>query len=292
MERCKVAAPAKINLTLDITGRRADGYHELVMIMQAVDLCDTVELTATRTGDMTLKIEGADLTDSPQNTARRAAQLMWPHRPTADFGVHITLHKQIPMQAGLAGGSADAAAVLVGLNTLWGAPLSSPELSRLAAQIGADVPFCLCGGAALATGIGTDLQPLTPLPSSLPLVIAKPAVGVSTAAAYAAVDGAENLQLSRTNEVIAAMRDGRVADVAARLNNAFAQALDLPEVAALTESMRRHRPLGCCMSGSGSAVFALFETETAALRCAATLHTAGYFSTVCHPTPHGAVVVE
>ncbi len=281
-----VKAPAKLNLTLEVGAKRADGYHEMKSVMQAVDLCDRVTMTANDSAEITLSITGATLPADPSNTAYKAARVFLHHIGRSDFGVHIDLEKHIPMQAGMAGGSADAAAVLVGLNQLTGASLSEETLCALGAKVGADVPFCVMGGAALASGIGTDLEAVTPLQDGW-FVAVKPQVNVSTAEAYRATDSKENLPHPDHEGMCRAMAAGDLSRVGALLENAFEAALQLPEVAAVQEAMRTFAPLGCLMTGSGSVVYALFATETAAVRCADGLRAVYENVYVCHPTSDG-----
>lgn len=280
-----VAAPAKINLSLDITGVLDDGYHLVDTVMQAVSLCDTVTVWERREPGITLELTGAGADSLPSdssNTAWRAAALFMEavrEKYSVPAGVGICIHKRIPFAAGLAGGSADAAGVLAALNQLCGGCLTKEELAGLGEHVGADVPFCLLGGTAQATGTGTILSPLPDLPDC-DIVIAKPAGGVSTAAAYRAVDrvlgdGKEcsraSLRRPRTSVLVDAVRSGSLSQVGRELCNVFEQALRLPETEALKKEMNRFRPLGCLMTGSGSSVFALFDRRTGAQPCAEAL---------------------
>lgn len=286
----RVSAPAKLNLTLDVLGVRTDGYHEMKSVMQAVDLCDTVELTATA-GGITLAITGSDLVPDERNTAYKAAAafLRCVHRE--DYGVHIQLHKRIPMQAGMAGGSADAAAVLVGMNALTKAGLSTAQLCEIGATVGADVPFCVAGGAAVASGIGTTLCAVTPLTDGW-IVAAKPAVSVSTAEAYRAIDSAQRLPTPDHDGMCAAMAAGDLPRVGALLCNVFEEALGLSPVETLLDEMRVFSPCGCRMTGSGSVVFALFASEAEATRCATALQEKYEEIYICRPIAGGAEVLR
>ncbi len=176
-----LAAYAKINLALDILHKRSDGYHEVAMVMQSIALADRVAFSDREAGiSVSTNLPGLDC--GPANLAYRAAALI-AASSGCKRGIHIKLDKRIPLAAGLAGGSSDAAAVLAGLNRLWGLGLKAAELETLAATIGSDVPFCLRGGTVLATGRGEVLTPLPALPRVW-MVLAKPAVEVSTAWAY------------------------------------------------------------------------------------------------------------
>ncbi len=286
-----VEAPAKLNLTLDVNGRRPDGYHEMRSVMQAVDLADIVRLSFRRGNGIRLRLSDPALPTDSRNTAHKAAALFLQHTGLNHTGVDIAIDKHIPMQAGMAGGSADAAAVLVGLNALTGAGLDRGALCALGAEVGADVPFCVLGGAADATGIGTALRPLPPLPDCTILVV-KPPVGVSTARAYALVDGAAVTRRPDADAMEAALERGSLAEVGRLLENVFEEAMALPEVAEIRETVAAFPAAGCRMTGSGSAVFALFEQATDAAACAERLRPRYPKSWLCRPVRTGARLLE
>lgn len=278
--RLTVLAPAKINLTLDVTGRRPDGYHELVSIFQTVDCCDRMTLTE-RAETVTLDTPGCTPCPTEQNTAYRAAQLFFAHTGMAG-GAAITLHKRIPQQAGMGGGSADAAAVLAGLNRLYEAGLSREELADLGVRIGADVPFFLTGGTALVTGVGETIDPLPSLPPVY-IVVAKPAEGVDTAGAYRRLDACSIARRPNHEAAVEAMRAQCWPALWAQVCNVFEPALALPGVAAIRREMEGFRPLAGQMTGSGSAVFGLFGEESVARQCAARLREQFPVAFVCRP---------
>ncbi len=277
MKRLTLSAPAKINLTLDVVGKREDDYHLIRTVMQTVTLSDTVTVTRVDEPGIFLRLSDKNLPTDRRNTAYAAAKAFWNALPEAERvgGIDIYIDKKIPQQAGLAGGSADAAAVLRGLNRLWDDPFSTDALCAFAVSIGADVPFCVRGGSALATGIGEVLEPVKSLSDELFVVICKPAVSVSTAEAYAAVDACEISKLSDETGLLAALEAEDVAAVGERLFNVFEEVLKLPEVDAVCEKMREFSPLGCQMSGSGSAVYALFKNESDARDCREALRDLG-----------------
>lgn len=258
MDRVTVSAPAKINLTLNIDGRREDGYHLLSSVFQSVSLADCVEIEKTQQDGIALSLSDPSLPCDRKNTAYRAAELFF-EKTGITPAVHIHVTKVIPQQAGMGGGSADAAGVLVGLNALYETDLSQKELCVLGEKVGADVPFCIVGGTAMVTGIGEVIEPLSPLGRCY-ILIAKPDVGVSTAEAYAAVDGVETIPADH-DVVLSAIENGDLKTIGENLSNAFEQALTLPQVEDVLEIMRSFSPLGCMMSGSGSAVFALFDID-------------------------------
>ena len=172
-------AYAKINISLDVTGRRPDGYHEMLMVMQSVTLCDDVTITLTESAGSHAECNLHFVPGDERNLAVRAANRFFERVGIENTGAHIVIKKDIPVGAGMAGGSTDAAAVLRGLNKLTGANLSSPELHELAAEIGSDVAFCIAGGTQLASGRGEVLSPLPPLPDCS-IVICKPDFSIST----------------------------------------------------------------------------------------------------------------
>ncbi len=285
-----VEAPAKINLTLDVTGRRDDGYHLIETVMQAVDLYDRVTVRLTgKPGAFTLACGDERVPDGPDNTALRAADAFFNSIGLPNPGVEITLHKRIPLQAGLAGGSADAAGTLVALDRLLDTRMTPEELCAVAEAVGADVPFCVLGAAAYAEGTGTILTPLPSLPDCA-VVVAKPVDGMRTEEAYRRLDCAEISRRPHTGAVADALCAGDLAAVVRELCNVFEEALALPETAEIQRVMREHRTLGCRMTGSGSAVFGLFDDDEAARRCTAVLRRRYEEVFICRPCPHGPVV--
>ncbi|VBB06561.1 4-diphosphocytidyl-2c-methyl-d-erythritol kinase [Lucifera butyrica] len=263
-------AYAKINLALDILGKRDDGYHEVAMIMQSIDLADIVRLTPRGSG-ITLSVDVSGLSDGEDNLAYRAAKLL-ADTYNVRQGVHIALEKHIPLAAGLAGGSTDAAAVLKGLNTLWNLRRSSSELERLAASLGSDVPFCLHGGTMLATGRGEVVSPLPDLPFCY-FVLAKPPVEVSTAWVYRQYRAEAVKEHPDLAGMRAALTEKDLQGVAARFSNVL-ESVTIPAYPAVNELKTRLLHCGaghCLMSGSGPTVFGLVRCREEAGRIAARL---------------------
>jgi 4-diphosphocytidyl-2-C-methyl-D-erythritol kinase len=254
-----VKAPAKINLTLDVLYKRPDNYHEIEMIMTTVDLADRIGLKATESG---IHIESADrfVPNDSRNLAYQAAQLL---KDTFNIksGVIISLDKQIPVAAGLAGGSSDAAATLKGLNQLWQLNLSLDELAELGAKIGSDVSFCVYGGTALAKGRGEIIEHL-PAPPHCWVVLAKPTIGVSTADVYGAFNPA-NAEHPDTGKMIEALEQGDYQAMCDHFGNALESVtLEMhPEVAQIKEQMKKFGADAVLMSGSGPTVFGLVQQE-------------------------------
>ena len=261
MEQLTIHAYAKINLALDVLNRRPDGYHTVRMIMQSLSLCDTLFLQRTADPGITLSARHPelfpDVTWDENNLIYKAAQLFMDTCSIKE-GVHITIDKQIPSAAGLAGGSSDAAATLKGMNQLFEKNLSIEELQALGVRLGADVPYCIQLGTALSEGIGEVLTSLPAAPAMY-CVLVKPEAAVSTKYVY------QNLKLDKANHpdidaALDAIRTGNVNKLCANLNNILepvARTL-CPEVEEIEAKFMEQGALGTCMSGSGPTVFGLF----------------------------------
>lgn len=263
MKEITVEAPAKINLSLDVTGRREDGYHNLETIMQSISLYDRVTVRKQRSG---ISIE-CDFPDTPadqRNTAWKAAEAFFAEYP-GKGGASIILEKKIPVAAGLAGGSTDAAGVLKALNKLYGEPFSDVRLVDIARKIGADVPFCLRGGTALARGIGDQLVVLPDF-AGISVVVVKPPFPVSTAWVYRNLDLGSLGERPDTLTLVSAIGEMDVKTLASGMRNVLESVTikEYPEIGRLIEEFMEHGALGSRMSGSGSAVFGLFENDDTA----------------------------
>ena len=260
-----VKAPAKINLTLDVLYKRPDHYHEVEMVMTTVDLADRIGLEPR--GDGLIKIISADrfVPDDERNFAYQAAKLL---KDTygIEEGVSIKIEKEIPIAAGLAGGSSDAAATLRGLNEMWGLNLTMDELAVLGAKIGSDVSFCVHGGTALATGRGEKIAEL-PAPPACWVVLAKPKIGVSTADVYGGLK-LEGIKHPNTKQMIEAIQRQDYELVCRSVGNVLETVtFNLhPEVVTIKEQMQRFGADAVLMSGSGPTVFGLVDSETRAAR--------------------------
>lgn len=275
-----VHAPAKINLTLDIVGVREDGYHLLESIFQSVSVYDTITVKNKWGRGITLIAEDCDC-PVEKNTAYRAAEAFFRYTRLRK-GVKITIKKHIPQQAGMGGGSADAAGVLWALNTLFDTRLTVAQLCEIGLTVGADVPFCVMGGTAFVTGIGEGLQPLPPLPDCY-IVVAQPDEGISTKEAYAAVDRAEILARPDNAAAIAALKDGDLEGVCRQAINVFESATAPKAVLDIRRRMEDYAPLCSQMTGSGSCVFAIFSDRTAAMDCQMDLQQDYPTAFVCRP---------
>ena len=268
MKTQTIPAYAKLNLTLDILGKRDDGYHELRMVMQTVSLCDDVTVTLTDGTGVACRVAGAELPCDERNLAVKAANAFC-EALGYHGGIDITLTKRIPSGAGLGGGSADAAAVLRALNRWKDYPLSVYALCELGAQIGSDVPFCVLCGTALAEGRGERLTKLPDTPEMF-TVICKPDVCFSTPALYAKLDDVALAKRPDTRAMRAALEKGDLEAIGAGLCNVFEQVAipDHLELNYIKSIMMSYGAYGAQMTGSGSAVYGLFDSfEYAAVAC-------------------------
>ncbi|MEI7027683.1 4-(cytidine 5'-diphospho)-2-C-methyl-D-erythritol kinase [Paenibacillus sp. y28] len=257
-------APAKINLSLDVLYKREDGFHEVEMVMTMVDLADRLEMTAIPRDTIMISSQAGYIPLDEKNLAFQAARLI-KERCGVREGVYIHLDKKIPVAAGLAGGSSDAAATLRGLNRLWNLGLSVEELKELGAELGSDVPFCVTGGTALATGRGEKLERIDAPPACW-VVLAKPPINVSTAEVYGQLRASEIRRHPPTAQLVQAIAAQDYQGVCSRLGNVLEEVtLRLyPEVRQLKDCMERLGADGVLMSGSGPTVFGLVSKETKA----------------------------
>ena len=276
-------ANAKINLSLDLTGVLPDGYHAINTVMQSVSLADTVTVSAGEPG-ISLSCSSPDVPCDEKNTAWKAAARFCEAAGVAP-AVRIHIEKRIPSQAGMGGGSADAAAVLAALNEAHGYPLTDAALQGLALQIGADVPFCLAGGTRLCLNKGEIMAALPPF--SAAVLIAKPARGVSTAAAFRRFDTAKTLRHPNSDVFLFHLARGETDAAFAAAGNLFEQLTDVPEGEAIKRSMAENGAYYAAMTGSGSAFFGLFRSKTAAENARRALEGSVPFTAVCETSEKG-----
>ncbi|CAN5248665.1 4-(cytidine 5'-diphospho)-2-C-methyl-D-erythritol kinase [soil metagenome] len=272
MREVRLRAFAKVNYALDVLGLRADGYHEVSTVMQSISLADEVELRrAARGFRLSFEPEEAEIGPPEQNTVYLAWRLL--QRLTGvELPVEVTLHKKIPSGAGLGGGSADAAAVLVGLTEIFGLGLRVDELRETGGGIGADVPLCISRGTALGEGVGEILTPL-PAPRAHSLVVAKPLRSADTASIYRAYDSTETEITRSVEPVVSALRSESVPALASAVGNDLAPVTRslVAEVAELERTLEASGALGASMSGSGTAVYGIFDDEETAWSAKETL---------------------
>lgn len=291
MNVLRLRAYAKVNYALDVLGVCRDGYHKIATVMQSISLADELELERSDVGfDLIMERGGVELGPVEENTIYRAWRLLseWSGE---ELPVRVKLRKRIPAESGLGGGSADAAATLVGLNELFGLGVDFGGLSELAYGIGADVPFCLTGGTALGTGIGNILRPL-PAPPAHALLVARPGRGASTAEVYQTYDEIGAPAGERAEAVAGALLAGDLKRMTLALGNDLeAAALRfVPEVGELRGQLLQAGATGAVMTGSGSAVLGMFASRKEARDALESV--AAKFRAVCEPVGRGVEIAD
>ena len=288
MDKIQLKALAKINLGLDVLRRREDGYHEVKMIMQTIGLHDDLEISKTKTPGIQVKTNLYYLPTNENNLVYKAAKLLMDEFQIQD-GVSIQLKKRIPVAAGMAGGSSDGAAVLWGINQMYGLGLSMQALMERGVRLGADVPYCIQRGTALAEGIGEKLSVLPPMPKCT-ILIAKPGISVSTKFVY------ENLhandlkpeQHPDVDSMIEAMRQKDLGLLCSRMGNVL-ETVTIPAYPVINEikrTMMDNGAIGSMMSGSGPTVFGIFDSPVAAKQAMKAVRAAKLAKQICLTTPY------
>ena len=278
-----VLAPAKLNLSLDVVGTLPNGYHDLDMVMQTIDLYEKIILKTSR--DLRLSLPGSFVPANDKNTAVKAALAFFDYTGLL-AGVDINVYKRVPVRAGMAGGSADAAGVLVGLNELYGARLSMSELCAIGAGIGADVPFALLGGTCRVRGVGDLMKALPPCPDCR-FVVVMPSVGVSTPEAFARYDTMGSPVHPDCEAQEQAIRKNDLPAVCAAAGNALEHCSGAVETPAICDILRANGAITAQMTGSGAAVFGIFADDAQARAAAAVLRKGYKQVYVCRPTMGG-----
>ena len=256
---------AKLNLSLDVFSRREDGYHDLKMVMCSAGLCDTVTVTLRTDARTEVWTNFPWLPRDGRNHAVKAAEAFFDALGEKNPGVDIRIEKKVPVGAGMAGGSANAAAVLRALNTLTGAGLSPERLREIGLQVGSDVPYCVSGGMALAQGRGEVLTPLPPMPQCS-ILICKPSFSISTGDLFRRFDSRAPRNHPDTAGLISALEAGDLSGVAVRMFNVFEEVLprNTPHIRAIRSALLDAGALGAVMTGTGSAVFGVFDDRALA----------------------------
>ncbi len=270
MDNLTAKAFAKINLSLDVLGTLPNGYHEVKMVMQTVSLYDIVELTKMDSG-ISLSCSLKFLPTGSDNLAYRAAEAFFAETGI-EGGVKILLKKHIPVGAGLAGGSSNAAAVLTGLNRLYEANLSTRRLCEIGTALGADVPYCIIGGTRLAEGIGEKLSPLPPLPDCH-IVLVKPSFSISTKWVYDNIDACPDIVHPPTDKLIEALRQGDLYAMCENMGNVLEDVsiAHYPVLSNVKDDLNALGAIASQMSGSGPTVFGIFDDEEKAQNAKAIL---------------------
>lgn len=283
----RVNCPAKINLTLGITGIRPDGYHTLCSVMQSIGVFNQITISINKEEGIALTSDDPDLPTDASNTAYRAAIYFREAFGISD-GVSLHIVKRVPYQAGLGSASADAAGVLFGLSRLYDIDPYGPRIKELAVRVGADVVFCLMGGTMLAQGIGELLSPLPPLPAC-GILLVKPREGASTPAIFRTYDRLDPpVSQPDTDGLISGLATGSLPEIAACLGNVLERCVALEAIARIKQTMLEAGCLGTAMSGSGSAVFGIYESLADAKKAALCFDRESCWVTVCPPYSGGA----
>ncbi len=275
MEKMSINAMAKINLGLDVLRRRENGYHDVKMIMQTVNIYDTLDFVKVQEPKIIVKTDSMELPTDENNLIYKAAKLLFDKCGVTE-GVEITLTKRIPIAAGMAGGSTDAAAALVGINTLFGLNLTMDELKEIGVKIGADVPYCIEGGTALSEGIGEILTKLPDAPDCF-VVVAKPEISVSTKYVYENLHANELEYHPDIDGMIEAIRQKDLDGVCARMENVLETVTETkyPVISELKKLLKDAGAENSLMSGSGPTVFAIFKDEETAGKALETVRNSG-----------------
>ncbi len=271
MDSIRLKARAKINLSLDVLGKREDGYHDVRMVMQTIGIYDRLIITKIPEDEIRIQSNLFYLPINENNLIYKAAKLLKDEFGFAG-GVDVNLNKFIPVAAGMAGGSTDAASTLFGINKIYELGLSQNKLMELGIQIGADVPYCIMRGTALAEGIGEQLSRLKPVPHMW-IVVAKPPINISTKLVYEQLDMNDILYHPNVDKMIQAINKESIEEIAANMGNVLERVTIplYPIIDSIKNDMLSHGAINAMMSGSGPTVFGIFPNERTALNCQAYL---------------------
>ena len=288
MDKMELKALGKINLGLDVLGKRPDGYHDVRMVMQTIYLYDQITVTKRKEPGIGLSTNLFYLPVNENNLAYRAAKLLMDEFEIRS-GVDIFLEKHIPVAAGMAGGSSNAAAVLYGINRMFDLGLSTEELMKRGVSLGADVPYCIMRGTVLAEGIGEILTPLPPMPRCQ-IVVAKPPVSVSTKMVYEKIDSRRIVEHPDIDGIIEGLKEGDVTKIASRMGNVLEQVTveEYPVIDKIKKLMNEGGAKGAMMSGSGPTVFGIFTEKSLAKKAALKIREAGLAKQVYVTNVHNA----
>lgn len=265
--KIKLKAAAKVNLILDLTAILENGYHSIYTVMQSVGIYDNVSVELNETGCITLSCQDKDVPTDSKNTAYKAAQFFFEHIGDTVHGAHIHIEKMIPSQAGMAGGSSNAAAVIVALNKLLEANLSADELYKIGEKVGADVPFCIAGGTRLCLNKGEVMAKLPDFPECY-MVVVKPDQGVSTKEAYTNYDTADWIRHPDNEGFLFAATQKDLKTMCEKAANVFEQVVEVGDRVKIKAIMRNHNAKLAMMTGSGAAIFGVFENKKDSEECA------------------------
>ena len=290
MRETKEYAYAKLNLSLDVTSCRDDGYHDMLMVMQTVSLCDDITVSLDDSGKISASCNLPFIPCDERNLAVKAAIKYLEAIGENSQGMKINMHKRIPVGAGMAGGSSNAAAVLRALNRLYDNRLSLEELEEIAGKVGSDVAFCVAGGTSLAKGRGEILTELKSMPDCY-IVICKPEFSISTPELFKKLDSAPLRHHPDTNGILQALEDGELRQLCMRMYNVFEDVDDrrMRTVSEIKSKLLDHGALGAIMTGTGSAVFGVYNNENQAQ--AACKELKAEYKFCCVSSPKGRIAV-
>lgn len=289
--KVKVKAYAKINLMLDIVNRRNDGYHDLFMVMQSISAHDNITVKDNETKTISITCNKAGVPLDNKNIVWKIADEFFKYTNLENKGISIDIEKFIPQAAGLAGGSADGAAVLLALNKIYNTKLSEKQLCEIGVKVGADIPFCLTGGTLLAQGIGDVLNTLKPLKKCF-IVLAKPDFDVNTGEAYSNFDKYGKNHTPDKFGMLCAMESRDLNAICPKMENVFEQFINVPNRIEIKEVMKNNNALGVCMSGSGPTVFGVYENKEDAKKAVEELKSLAKDVILCTPEKAGCKIVE
>ena len=288
----KLKAFSKINLLLDITGIKKNGYHSLFTVMQSVSLYDVITVEKNGSNEITVSCDTSGVPTYKSNIVYKCAEKFFEYADIKkDKGIHIHIEKNVPFGAGMGGGSGDGAAVLVALNKLFETDYSDKVLCRIGVKVGADIPFCIVGGTALALDTGAVVAPLPDIKDYY-IVIVKPDASVSTKEAYTAVDAVENMKHPKNNTMLELLADAECDEALKYCANVFEQAFDIHGRVDIKDTFNKNGALAACMTGSGSAIYGIFSDEESAVKSAENLKTDFKTVYICRPEKTGVEIIS
>ena len=287
-----VKANAKINLILDVTGIKRNGYHSLFTVMQSISLGDTITVEKTIGNDITVSCTVPGVPTDSKNIVWKCADKFFQYAGIKENkGIHIHIDKVTPFCAGMGGGSADGAAVLVALNKIFNTNYNEKTLCRIGVKVGADIPFCIVGGTALALDTGAVVAPLPEI-EGYHIVVVKPEDGVSTKEAYEAVDSLENMKHPKNKEMLEYLADSDFESALSLCANVFEQALEVPGRVDIKAVCNKNGAVASCMTGSGSAVYGIFKEKENALSAIEELKKKFSNVYLCTPEKNGVEIIS
>lgn len=285
-------ANSKINLLLDVTGIKKNGYHSLFTIMQSISLADLITVEKTDGEEITVSCDTEGVPTDKSNIVYKCAEKFFEYAGIKENkGIHIHIEKHVPFCAGMGGGSGDGAAVLVALNKIFNTNYPEKILCRIGVKVGADIPFCIVGGTALALDTGAVVAPLPDL-ENYHIVVVKPKDGVSTKEAYAAVDAVEYMKHPKNQEMLEFLADGDSEKALKLCSNVFEQALEVTGRVDIKDIMNRNGAIASCMTGSGSAVYGIFKEKENAEKSADQLKEKFPNVYICTPETNGVEIIS